>query len=44
MAHQDRNCEKLLIQIAAVRKALDNTEKLILLDHIKGMCLDTPHG
>jgi CsoR family transcriptional regulator, copper-sensing transcriptional repressor len=40
MDQQDRDCGDLLIQIAAVRKALNNTEKLILRDHLKGCVVD----
>lgn len=40
MAQQDRDCGDLLIQIAAVRKALDNTGKLILRDHLEGCLVD----
>ena len=30
-----RDCPEVLLQIAAVRKALDNTAKLILKDHLE---------
>lgn len=40
MAQQDRDCGDLLIQIAAVRKALDNAGKLILRDHIEGCVVE----
>lgn len=40
MAQQDRDCGDLLIQIAAVRKALDNTGKLILRDHLEGCVVE----
>lgn len=38
MAEEGRDCPELLIQLAAVRAAIDNTGKLILKDHI-GHCI-----
>lgn len=35
MAIDDRDCPDILLQIAAIRKALDNTAKLLLTDHIE---------
>lgn len=35
MVDEDRDCSEVLIQIAAVRKALDNTAKVILKDHLE---------
>ncbi|KYZ75522.1 cytosolic protein [Anaerosporomusa subterranea] len=35
MAVEGRDCPDILLQIAAVRKALDNTAKLILKDHLE---------
>ena len=35
MVEQGRDCAEVLIQIAAVRSAIDNTGKLILQDHLK---------
>ena len=35
MVEDGRDCSDVLIQIAAVRSALDNTGKLILQDHLK---------
>ena len=35
MVDSDRDCSEVLIQIAAVRKALDNTAKVILKDHLE---------
>ncbi|MCL6604983.1 MAG: metal-sensing transcriptional repressor [Paenibacillus sp.] len=37
-SHSDRECGESLIQIAAIRFALDNVGKLILKDHLEG-CL-----
>lgn len=35
MVENGRDCPEVLIQIAAVRKALDNTAKVILKDHLE---------
>ncbi|ATY83906.1 cytosolic protein [Kyrpidia spormannii] len=35
MAQDDRDCSDLLIQIAAVQKALDGVAKVILKDHLE---------
>jgi len=35
MSVEGRDCPEVLLQIAAVRKALDNTAKLILKDHLE---------
>ena len=35
MVANARDCSEVLIQIAAVRKALDNTAKVILKDHLE---------
>lgn len=35
MVENDRNCSDVLIQIAAVRKALDNAAKVILKGHLE---------
>ena len=35
MVEDGRDCSEVLIQIAAVRSAIDNTGKLILQDHLK---------
>jgi len=35
MSAEGRDCPEVLLQIAAVRKALDNTAKLILKDHLE---------
>ena len=34
MVEDDRDCSEVLIQLAAVRSALNNTAKIILKDHI----------
>ncbi|WP_045519397.1 metal-sensing transcriptional repressor [Neobacillus niacini] len=43
MAIEDRDCSDILLQIAAVRKALDNTAKLILEDHLETCLVDAVH-
>lgn len=35
MVEEGRDCSEVLIQIAAVRSAIDNTGKVILQDHLK---------
>lgn len=35
MVENERDCSDVLIQIAAVRKALDNAAKVILKDHLE---------
>ncbi|MBR6767348.1 MAG: metal-sensing transcriptional repressor [Clostridia bacterium] len=35
MIEDGRDCAEVLVQIAAVRSAIDNTGKLILQDHLK---------
>ncbi|WP_319403495.1 metal-sensing transcriptional repressor [uncultured Anaeromusa sp.] len=35
MVASGRDCPEVLLQIAAVRKALDNTAKVILKDHLE---------
>ena len=43
MAQNDRECPDILLQIAAVRKALDNTAKIILSDHLEGCLVTAVH-
>ena len=40
MIESGRDCSEVLIQIAAVRSAIDNTGKLILQDHLKHCIMD----
>ena len=40
MVEEGRDCSEVLIQIAAVRSAIDNTSKLILQDHLKHCIMD----
>lgn len=43
MAIDDRDCPEILLQIAAIRKALDNTAKLVLTDHMETCLVDAVH-
>ena len=40
MGEEGRDCSEVLIQIAAVRSAIDNTGKIILQDHLKHCIID----
>jgi DNA-binding FrmR family transcriptional regulator len=40
MSLEGRDCGELLIQMAAIRSALDNCGKLILQDHLEGCVVD----
>lgn len=40
MSKDGRDCGDLLIQLAAIRSALDNCGKLILKDHLQGCVVD----
>lgn len=40
MVEDGRDCSEVLVQIAAVRSAIDNTGKLILQDHLKHCIID----
>ncbi|HLR73517.1 MAG TPA: metal-sensing transcriptional repressor [Pseudogracilibacillus sp.] len=45
MSKEGRGCGDLLIQLAAIRSALDNCGKLILKDHLQGCVVDAAkHG
>jgi CsoR family transcriptional regulator, copper-sensing transcriptional repressor len=43
MAIEERDCPDILLQIAAIRKALDNTAKLILTDHMETCLVNAVH-
>jgi CsoR family transcriptional regulator, copper-sensing transcriptional repressor len=43
MAIDGRDCPDILLQIAAIRKALDNTAKLIFADHMENCLVDAVH-
>ena len=40
MVEEGRDCSEVLVQIAAVRSAIDNTGKVILQDHLKHCIVD----
>lgn len=40
MIEEDRDCSEVLIQLAAVRSAINNTGKIILQDHISGCIIE----
>lgn len=40
MVEDGRDCTDVLVQVAAVRSAIDNTGKVILQDHLKHCILD----
>lgn len=44
MSADGRDCPEVLLQIAAVRKALDNTAKLILKDHLEHCLMHAVNG
>ena len=44
MVEDGRDCSEVLIQIAAVRSALNSTAKVILKDHIDHCLTDAEHG
>ena len=45
MVESGRDCTEVLIQLAAVRSALNNTAKVILKDHIEHCVMDVAeHG
>lgn len=43
MAADGRDCSEILLQIAAVQKALDNAAKLLLKDHLESCVVDAVH-
>ena len=43
MVEDGRDCSEVLVQIAAVRSAIDNTGKIILQDHLKHCIIDAAH-
>ena len=44
MVEEGRDCTEILIQLAAVRSALDNTGKVILKDHMRRSMADAVEG
>ncbi|HEO8418850.1 MULTISPECIES: metal-sensing transcriptional repressor [Niallia] len=43
MTIDGRDCPDILLQIAAIRKALDNTAKVIFMDHMENCLVDAVH-
>jgi CsoR family transcriptional regulator, copper-sensing transcriptional repressor len=43
MTAEGRDCAEVLLQIAAVQKALDNAAKLLLKDHLESCVVDAVH-
>ncbi|TKH41536.1 cytosolic protein [Paenibacillus terrae] len=43
MTNEGRDCSEVLLQIAAVQKALDNAAKLLLKDHLESCVVDAVH-
>jgi len=43
MTADGRDCAEVLLQIAAVRKALDGAAKLLLKDHLESCVVDAVH-
>lgn len=44
MADSGRDCPDILLQIAAIQKALDSTAKVILKDHLETCVVDAVHN
>ena len=44
MVEAGHDCSEVLVQLAAVRSALDNTGKVILKDHIRHCVVDAVNG
>ncbi|AJY74224.1 metal-sensing transcriptional repressor [Paenibacillus beijingensis] len=44
MTADGRDCAEVLLQIAAVRKALDNAAKLLLKDHLESCVINAGSG
>jgi DNA-binding FrmR family transcriptional regulator len=43
MTINGRDCSEILLQIAAIQKALDNAAKLLLKDHLESCVVDAVH-
>lgn len=43
MAVEDRDCSDILLQLAAVRKAIDSTAKVVFADHMETCLVDAVH-
>ena len=44
MVEEDRDCSEVLIQLAAVRSALDSAGKVILQDHMQHCIVEAVHS
>lgn len=44
MVEEGRDCPEILIQLSAVRAALDATAKLVLADHVESCLRDAAHN
>jgi len=44
MVEEGRSCADVLVQLGAVRAALDRVAKLVLADHLEHCILDTSSG
>ncbi|MGG1312678.1 MULTISPECIES: metal-sensing transcriptional repressor [Cohnella] len=44
MTAEGRDCSEVLLQIAAVQKALDSAAKLLLKDHLESCVVDAVHS
>lgn len=43
MTIEDRDCAEILLQLAAVRKAIDNTAKVVFANHIENCLVNEVH-
>jgi len=43
MAVEDRDCSDILLQLAAVRKVIDSTAKVVFADHMETCLVDAVH-
>ena len=44
MVEEGRDCPEILIQLSAVRAALDATAKIVLADHVESCLRDAAHN
>lgn len=43
MTIKDRDCAEILLQLAAVRKAIDSTAKVVFADHMENCLVNAVH-
>ena len=43
MTIEDRDCAEILLQLAAVRKAIDSTAKVVFADHMENCLVNAVH-